>query len=78
VEQALLRFRVLVIFTKTFQDALDVDLMNLPMNWRYEDVIEIDHYEDISHIMEDVVHKGLERSRSIGKSHWHDQELEGA
>src|SRR5882724_4105382 len=25
-----------------------------------------------------MVHEGLERSGSIGKSHWHDQELEGA
>src|SRR5882724_2705389 len=25
-----------------------------------------------------MFHEGLERSGSIGKSHWHDQELEGA
>jgi len=25
-----------------------------------------------------VVHKGLEHSGSIGESHWHDKELEGA
>ena len=37
-----------------------------------EDVIEVDHYEDISHVSEDVVHEGLKRSRNIGKSHWHD------
>ena len=25
----------------------------------YEDVIKIDHYKDISHVSEDVVHEGL-------------------
>src|SRR5882724_9981058 len=43
-----------------------------------EDVVKVDHYEVISHVLEDVIHKGLKRSGSIGKSHWHDQELEGA
>jgi len=38
----------------------------------YEDVVKIDHYEDISHVSEYVIHEGLEHSRSIGKSHWHD------
>src|SRR5882724_560151 len=41
-----------------------------------EDVIEVDHYKDISHVSEDMVHEGLKCSQSIGKSHWHDQELE--
>src|SRR5882724_283411 len=40
--------------------------------------ISVRYYKDISHVSEDVVHKGLECSRSIGESHWHDQELEGA
>src|SRR5882724_6801094 len=43
-----------------------------------EDVIEVDHYKDISHVSEDMVHEGLKCNRSIGKSHWHDQELERA
>src|SRR5882724_12065895 len=67
-----------VILTKTFQDASDVDLMIFQRVGEYEDVIKVDHYEHISHVSEDMVHEGLERSGSIGKSHWHDQELEGA
>ena len=43
-----------------------------------EDVIKVDHYKDISHVLEDVVNGGLEHSRSIGKSHLQDQELKGA
>jgi len=37
-----------------------------------------DHYEDISHVSEDVVHEGLECRGAFGKSHRHDQELKGA
>ena len=43
-----------------------------------EDIIEVDHYEDVSHVSEDVIHEGLECSRSIGQSHGHNQEFEGA
>src|SRR5467141_3628725 len=43
-----------------------------------EDIIEVDHYEDISHISEYVIHEGLERSRGIGESHGHNQEFERA
>ena len=43
-----------------------------------EDVIEVDYYEDISHVSEDVVHEGLEHSRCISEPHQHDQELKGA
>jgi len=70
VEQALLRFGVQVIFAKMLQDISDMDLD--------EDVIRIDHYKDISHVSEDVVHKHLKHSGCIGESHWHDQELKGA
>src|SRR5882724_7534162 len=63
---------------KTFQDMSDVDLMVFYGVGEYEDVVEIDHYEDISHVSEDVVHEGLECSGSIGYSHGHDQVLKGA
>src|SRR5882724_1839604 len=43
-----------------------------------EDVVEVDHYEDISHVSEDVVHEGLEHSGCVGESHGHDQEFKGA
>src|SRR5467141_5148160 len=43
-----------------------------------EDIVEVDHYEDVSHVSEDVIHEGLERSRSIGESNRHNQEFERA
>ena len=43
-----------------------------------EDVIEVDHYKDISHVSENMVHKCLKCSGCIGESHGHDQELERA
>src|SRR5882672_3956051 len=43
-----------------------------------EDIIEVDHYKDVSHVSEDVIHEGLERSGSIGESHRHNQEFERA
>src|SRR5882672_3751914 len=43
-----------------------------------EDIIEVDHYEDVSHISEDVTHEGLECTGSIGESHGHNQEFERA
>src|SRR5882724_8885413 len=60
------------------QDTSDMNLIIFQGVGEYEDIIEIDHYKDISHVSEDVVHQGLECSRSIDKSHWHDQELKGA
>jgi len=78
VEQALLGFRVQIVLAKAIQDASDVNLMLFQRVREDEDIIKVDHYEDISHVSEDVVHEGLECSGSIGKSHWHDQELEGA
>src|SRR5882672_2957963 len=43
-----------------------------------EDVIEVDHYEDVSHVSEDVIHEGLECRGSIGQTHGHNQELKGS
>jgi len=61
-----------------FQDASDVDPMIFQRVGEDEDVIEVDHYEDISHVSENMVHKRLKRSGCIGESHRHDQELERA
>jgi len=69
---------VQVILVKAFQDASDMNMMVFQGVREYEDVIEVDHYENVSHVSEDVVHEGLECSGGIGKSHWHDQELKGA
>src|SRR5882672_221025 len=43
-----------------------------------EDIVEVDHYKDVSHVFEDVIHEGLEHSGSIGESHGHNQEFKGA
>jgi len=43
-----------------------------------EDIIEVDHYKDVSHVSEDMVHEGLERSGGIGEPHGHNQEFESA
>ena len=43
-----------------------------------KDIIKADHYEDVSHISEDVVHKGLKHSGCIGEPHRHNQGLERA
>jgi len=48
VEQALLGFQVQVIFMKTFKTRKNVDPMNLPRVREDEDVVEVDHYEDIT------------------------------
>src|SRR5882724_10625787 len=78
VEQALLGFGVQVILAKVIQDMSDVNLMLFQRVCEDEDVVEVDNYEHISHVSEDMVHEGLECSGSVGKSHWHDQELERA
>src|SRR5882724_7101268 len=67
-----------MVFSEPFQDMSDMDLMIFQRVGEDEDVIEVDHYEDISHVSENMVHKCLKRSGCIGESHRHDQELERA
>src|SRR5882672_2676299 len=43
-----------------------------------QDIVEVDHYKDIRHVSKYVIHKGLERSGSIGESHRHNQEFKRA
>src|SRR5712664_163720 len=78
VEQTLFGLGVQVILAQTFQDASDVDLMIFKGIGEDEDIVEVDHYEDVSHVSEDVIHEGLKRSGSSGESHRHNQEFEGA
>src|SRR5467141_1522912 len=61
-----------------FQDALDVDLMIFQGIGEDEDIVEVDHYEDVSHVSENMIHESMERSGSIGESHGHNQEFERA
>src|SRR5882672_9491935 len=67
-----------VILAQSFQDALDMDLMIFKGIGEYEDIVEVDHYEDVIHVSEDMIHEGLECSGSIGESHGHNQEFERA
>src|SRR5882672_2859747 len=61
-----------------FQHMSDMNPMIFKGVGEDEDIIEVDHYKNVSHISEDVIHEGLERSRSIGESHGHNQEFERA
>src|SRR5882724_5616266 len=67
-----------MVFSEPFQDMSDMDLMIFQRVGEDEDVIEVDHYEDISHVSENMVHKHLKHSGCVGESHRHDQELERA
>src|SRR5712664_151807 len=78
VEQTLFGLGVQIILAQTFQDASDMDLMIFQGIGEDEDIVEVDHYEDVSHVSEDVIHEGLKCSRSIGQAHGHNQEIEGA
>jgi len=42
-----------------------VDLVIFQGMEKMRNIVEVDHYEDISHVSEDVIHEGLECSRSI-------------
>src|SRR5882672_6927383 len=67
-----------VVLTQMFQHASDVDLIIFQGIGEDEDIVEVDHYEDVSHVSEDMIHEGLEHSGSICESHRHNQEFEGA
>ena len=78
MEQTLFRLGVQIVLTQMFQDASDMDLMIFQGIGEDEDIVEVDHYEDVSHVSEDVIHEGLECSRRIGEPHGHNQEFERA
>ena len=54
-----------------------MDLMIFKGIGEDEDIVEVDHY-DVSHVLEDMIHEGLECSGRIGESHGHNQEFEQA
>src|SRR5882672_9981396 len=78
MEQTLFGLGMQVILAQMFQDVSDMDLMIFKGIGEDEDIVEVDHYEDVSHVLEDMIHEGLECSRGIGESHGHNQEFEGA
>ena len=41
-----------------------------------EDIIQIYNYEDVTHIVEDVIHEVLEGCRGVGHSKGHDKIFE--
>src|SRR5467141_5281895 len=55
-----------------------MDLMIFKGVGEDEDIVEVDHYEDVSHVSEDMVHEGLECSGRIGEPHGHNQEFKRA
>ena len=67
-----------IILAQMFQDTSDVDLMIFKGIGEDEDIVEVDHYADVSHVSEDMIHGGLECSGSIGESHGHNQEFKRA
>src|SRR5882672_9577164 len=78
VEQTLFGLGVQIVLAQTFQHTSDVNPMIFKGVGEDEDIVEVDHYKDVSHVSEDVIHEGLERSGSIGESHGHNQEFERA
>src|SRR5882672_3021836 len=78
VEQTLFGLGVQIVLAQTFQHTSDVNPMIFKGVGEDEDIVEVDHYEDVSHVSEDVIHEGLERSGSIGESHGHNQEFKRA
>ena len=67
-----------IILAQMFQHASDVDLMIFQGIGEDEDIVEVDHYKDVSHVSEDMIHEDLEHSRSVGQSHGHNQAFKGA
>jgi len=66
VEQTLFWLGVQIVLMQTFQNFSNVGLMIFKRVGEDEDVIEVDHYEDISHVSEDMINEGLEHSGCIG------------
>ena len=65
VEQTFFRFGMQVVLAQMFQDTSDVDLVIFKGIGEDEDIVKVDHYEDVSHVSEDMIHEGLEHSGSI-------------
>ena len=53
-------------------------LVNILQLRIHEDVIQVDHHEDVRQVLEDVIHEVLKCGQRIGKSHWHDKKFKGA
>src|SRR5882672_7622428 len=58
VEKTLFRLGVQVILAQSIQHASDMDLMIFKGIAEYEDIVEVDYYEDVSHVLEDMIHEG--------------------
>ena len=63
---------------QAIQDVSDVNVVLFQRIGEDEDIIEIVHYKDVSHVSEDMVHKGLKCSGCLGEPYRHNQELERA
>jgi len=60
VEETLFGLGMQVILAQSFQNASDMDLMIFKEIREEEDIIEVYHYEDVSHVSEYMIHEGLD------------------
>ena len=77
MELTLLRFGVEAMFSQAAENFFDMSGMLGVVLGVDEDIVEIDDYEEIDHVREDVVHKRLESGRRVRHPERHDEIFEG-
>ena len=60
-------------FDLQLEDLSDMEDMFLRRVGKHEDVINVDEYEPVQHVPENIVYRGLEHSRGFGHSEWQHQ-----
>lgn len=60
-------------FDIQLEDLSDMEIMFLSRVGKHGDVIKVEEYEPVQHVLENVVYQGLEHSRSVGQARWHHQ-----
>jgi hypothetical protein len=73
VELAFFGVHVEVVMPESLQDLSYVATVVFHHLGVDEDVIGVDHHEDIGHVVEDIIHEILE---GVGHSEWHYQVFE--
>ena len=59
MKQRLLWFDMKIVFSEASEHTLDMVTMKCLRFGVHKDVVQIDHHENIGHILEDVVHEVL-------------------
>jgi hypothetical protein len=75
MEFALLYFYKQLVLQEVLENLLDMEHMFLGGTREDKDVISVDKYEPVQHVMENIIDMRLEHSRGIDKAKWHDQIL---